>query len=154
MSNEIQEIFLDPVRVQRALKEGRPTAALEQLKQGFFEWQYDSIVYSIRVGETQLKPKDVARQAVRASVAWLGPISTSPPFPTIRVLRDLATGVIDPMLCTLPGCGFKAESFVELGRHISGHGSKLAEADFQSRDEPLEEELPRASTDDAPDDSA
>lgn len=89
------------------------------LRDGKFEFTYDSLVYTIRAGETVSLPLEVAYHAIRHASFYVDPKDGTPIRP-LTLRARLPGGVSDPYTC--PICGHAATDAASLANHIgSGH---------------------------------
>lgn len=117
-----QQVYCSPERLQQ-LYEKMPVQRLQpkhlKLQVGdLVEFQHDSIIYGIRVGERKVFPEDVAKAIIAQSAYIMGNVLNGERVTFCVAVGDSNEGGFNPLSCPAEGCKFLGSSIEQLGRHM------------------------------------
>lgn len=132
-------VMLEPSVVEQAKSGAFPEAVCPKwLKEGVFDFQFDSIQYQLRAGEPTNLPEDVARHAERRATFVLNHL-IGPAIRPVVVKATMPAGVQSAFAC--PACGSEFGDYKLLASHIiAEHTEPITEGETtnESAGEPSE----------------
>ena len=126
-------VYFDEKQWERALrdcpKQIAPYLMDAVTHTGNFEFQFDSVVYSVPLGKRAVFPTEIANHARRRGLIWENHLS-SIPIELIRVETAAPLGTVDPHQCPVPGCPAPPfNDYSKMGLHLAeAHGTPAAGA--------------------------